>query len=88
MEMTNEYPNFATFKSECMYVHKKVGGKKKKCPKGNSLLLPSNDDGQPVANLFAVDYDKEALRGGVVLLKKPHRRGDMTGRACKRVFLM
>ena len=61
-----------------MYVHKKVGGKKKKCPKGNSLLLPSNDDGQPVANLFAVDYDKEALRGGVVLLKKatPTRRYD------------
>ena len=47
--------------------------------------LPSNDDGQPVANLFAADYDKEAFAWRSCI-KKSHR--DMTGRACKRVFLM
>ena len=35
--------------------------------------LPSNDDGQPVANLFAADYDKEAFAWRSCIKKKPPR---------------
>ena len=64
----NKHPNFATFKSD--FVHKWQCKVLVRCQKNvQKETLPSNDDGQPVANLFAVDYDKEALRGGVVLKK-------------------